>query len=202
MSRLYIANVTRQNHVINYRLEFTKSGEVNARQNFQPARQQQIDAGRQNQLGSDFHIKQIEDIIDQLKPFGLIGESDVPRMENRFYPYVFNIDKFVSERAMRAVRDHNAGIKFQEGVDRRAKAAVAANEVLQSTVANQFAENGINAEPSDQVDVTIEQLEQTEENQTMVAEGFHLRPGGQERAERDRGKPGKTARKRSQRKSN
>lgn len=179
MSRLYIANVTRQEQIVCYRLDFTKEGELQQNTQFRPHRQQNIPAGRQVQIGSDWHSKQIADIVDQLAKFGLIGVVDIPRIDGTcFHPYIYNIDKPVSVDAMRAVRDHNSAVKNREGTKRRKEAAVATNAIVQDTVAQQFAEKGIDASPSTSTDVVFEQqpAEGEEIEGKPISEGFRVRP--------------------------
>ena len=181
--RLYIANPTRQEQVICYRLDFNNDGSQKEadRTRFQPAKQQAVPPGRQIQLGGDFHHQnQITDIVDQLKPYGLIGAVDVARLSSKdpVVPYVFNIDQPVSSEAMRKVQDHNAGILIEQGRNRRSDAAIATSEIVQNTVANQFMENGIDQKPADQVEVAYEQLEQSEQGEKTIAEGYRVAPEG------------------------
>jgi hypothetical protein len=176
MARLFIANPTRQEQVICYRLDFNNQGDrMEAdRTRFQPAKQQTVPPGRQVQLGGDFHPNQITDIIDQLKPYGLIGEVDVPRMERKVVPYVYQIDRYVGHDTFRKVIAHNSGILIEDGKQRRAKAAVASSEIVQNAVANQFQEAGIEPPPIDQVEIGYEQLEQSEAGESTIAEGFRV----------------------------
>jgi hypothetical protein len=177
MARLYIANCTRQKQVVCYRLDFTKEGEVNQRQNFQPARQQDVDAGRQVQLGSDFHKNQVVDIVEQLSRYGLIGCVDVPRMRaDQFVPYVYNIDQPVPAETMRRVRDHNAGVKIRQGQDLRKKAAIAADNTIRQTVEAEFERLGIPAGPAEETTVTFEQLDQSEAGEKRIEEGMKVSP--------------------------
>ena len=178
MARLYIANVSRQTQIVCYRLDYNKRGEDNIDRRFQPAKQQDIPPGRQVQIGGDFHMNQITDIVDQLAKYGLIGVIDVPRMGRNVAPYVYNIDKPVPADVMKRVRDHNHGALIAQGKDRRQKAAVATNEIVQDTVAKQFAENGIDATPVDRTDIAFEQEEQSEAGEKRIEEGFHVAPGG------------------------
>jgi hypothetical protein len=190
MSRLYIANPTKQTQVICYRLDFDKDGqqiEAN-KKNFQPARQQDIPPGQQRQLGSDFHITQINDIVDQLAKYGLIGEVDVPRLRAADFdslrggvvPYIFNIDRAVSKNVMLKVQAHNDSLLVQDGVDRRKKAAVASSEIVQQAVAHQFAEMGIDEKPTDRFAVAFEQEEQSEAGEKTIAEGYRVGPQGEQ----------------------
>ena len=185
MSRLYIANPTKQTQVVCYRVDIDEAGErKDTNRRFQPARQQEIRPGQQIQLGSDFHIKQIEDIVDQLSTFGLIGVVDVPRlraadlsnMRRNVVPYIFNIDRAVPAEAIRKVIAHNSSILIDDGRQRRAKSAVASSEMVQHAVAQQFAENGIDDKPADQIAVSFEQEEQSEAGEKTIAEGYHVVP--------------------------
>ena len=65
--RLYIANPTQQKQVIAYRIDYDAAGNLkDTNRRFQPATQQEIQPGRQIQLGGDMHKNQIEDIISTL----------------------------------------------------------------------------------------------------------------------------------------
>lgn len=76
--KLYIANCTRQNWVVHYRLDFLPDGTVDPRRQNQPARQQAIAPGRQEMIASpDLHISQIDDIVNQLVPYGLVAVAHV-----------------------------------------------------------------------------------------------------------------------------
>lgn len=191
MVRLYIANTTKQTQIVCYRLDYGKTGELkDANRRFEPAKQQDIPPGRQVQIGGDFHANQIADIVDQLSKYGMVGVVDVPRLRGKVAPLVYNTDRPVPSSVMEKVRDSNASVLIQQGQERRKKAAVATNELVQNTVANSFAEKGIDAEPADRTDVVIEQQEQSEAGERRVEEGFHVVPGPQTR--RKPGRPKKT----------
>jgi hypothetical protein len=193
--RLYLANPTRQEQIICYRVDFNKDGErlESDRTRFQPARQQPVPPGRQIQLGGDMHIHQIEDIIEQLKPYGLIGVTDVPRMDRKVVPYIFNIDAYVPLKTFKEVMDHNSGIHIQDGQHRRAAAAVASSELVQQTIANQLMQVGIEQPPAEAaVEVSYEQLEQSEAGERTIAEGYRVdpnAPGPQQAPRRGGGRP-------------
>lgn len=177
MSRLYIANVTKQIQVVCYRLDYGKDGELlDEVRRFRPASQQDIPPGRQVQIGSDFHINQITDIVDQLKRYGLVSVEDVKngRFGRKVAPYVFNIDLPVPADVLRRVKAQNDQLHIDDGRARRQKAAVATSDLVQNTVAHQFAEAGIDAEPSKQQSVAFEQEEQTEAGEKTIAEGYRI----------------------------
>ena len=177
MSRLFVANVSRKEHIVCYRLDFDKDGNLkDGNRRFQMAKQQKIPAGRQVQIGGDFHPSQITDIVDQLVPYGMIGVVDTGRLDGRVHELIYNTDKPVPTSVMEKVRDNNAGVLVGQGRDLRKKAAVATNETVQKVVADQFAMQGILTEPADKTDVTFEQLEVSEAGEKRVEEGFHVVP--------------------------
>lgn len=173
MSRLYVANCTRQFQEIYYRLDYNNKGEPEANRNFQPAKRQTIPPGRQINLGGDLHMTQINDIVEQLKPYGLVGSVDVPRLKT-MAPYVFNIDQAVTADVIRNVRNVNSGILIQQGKQQRARAAIIVNETVANVVSNEFAEAGVTKEPTQDVEVEFEQQDQSEAGEKLVEEGYRI----------------------------
>ncbi len=179
MTALYIANPTKQTQIVCYRLDYNKRGEEEQMRRFQPAKQQEIPPGRQALLGSkDFHMSQVEDIVQQLEPYGMIAAKEVGRLPHKKINYVFNVGQPVPSDIMRQVTAHNAGVQIEEGRARRAAAAVASNELVQQTVQSQFLQQGIPAEPADSTTVAFEQMEQSEAGEKTIAEGFEVVPEG------------------------
>ena len=183
MARLYIANPTRQRQIVCYRLDFDNEGNPkDTNRKFQPHHQQEIEPGRQIQLGRDFHPNQISEIVEQLAVFGLIGEVDVPKLRAADFdnlragvvPFVFNIDRPVSSENMRKVMAHNANILIQDGRERRKKAAIASSATIQQTVENQFAAAGFPDTPSERQTIAFEQEEQSEAGEPRVEEGYKV----------------------------
>jgi hypothetical protein len=175
MTKLYIANPTRQRQVVCYRLDFDRAGEPEMHRRFQPARQQDVEPGRQVQLGGDMHMTQITDIVEQLARYGLIGVVDVSRMQGKV-TYIYNIDRPVPADVMRRVIAHNESVMVEDGRLRRMRAAVATNEIVQQTVSQQFAERGIEEAPSDRTTVVFEQEERSEAGEKPIAEGYKVSP--------------------------
>lgn len=175
--RLYIANVSRQTHVVCYRLDYDKTGALlDTNRRFQPARQQDIPPGRQVQIGGDLHEAQLNQIVEQLEPYGLIHADDVGRHRNVPTPYIYSRDRPVPAEAMRKVQGANSEILIEQGKERRAKAAVASNEIVQQAVSHQFAQVGIEEPPADRTTVTFEQLEQSDQGEKRVEEGYKVVP--------------------------
>lgn len=173
MSRLFVANCTRQVQEVYYRLDFNADGAPEPNARFQPAKRQTIPPGRQIVLGGDLHIKQIEDIVDQLAKYGAVGTLDVPRLK-KVAPYVCNVDKSVPVDVIRNVMTVNAGVLTQQGRDRRKKAAIAVDDTVANVVNSQFAEAGIPKEADQSVEVEFEQEEQSEAGEKRVEEGYRI----------------------------
>ena len=165
MSKLYIANCTRQYWNCQYRLDFTKEGEAVRDARFLMAKSQTIPPGRQVALGGDLHITQINDVVEQLRGYGLVGVADVPSLRGKKAPYVFNVDVPVSAATIRKVVDHNDGISIIDGKTRREKAAVAANDIVSSKI-----------DDTKLFEVEYEQLEQSEAGEKTIGEGYRMDP--------------------------
>ena len=159
MSRLYVANTTKHNQQVFYRLDFAPDGGMDPRAaQRMNAKSEPIPKGRQKNLGGDLTMPQIEDIVRQLNVFGMVGEKEIARLPRRQVPYVFNVDKVVSEKAIRTVLAHNDGVLVQEGKTRRAAMAIAANEIAEA----------------DGFEVSIEQEEASEFGESLIAEGYAI----------------------------
>jgi hypothetical protein len=181
MPTLYVANPTNQRQIVSFRLDINKSGEREINQRFQPARQQDIPAGQQVVLGSrDMHENQITSIMDQLKPYGLFQVKELGSIKaNDRVTYLCNIGLVVPPSAIRTAEMHNKRLKFEEGRQRRANAAIATDATVQQVVEQQFLEKGIDAQPADSTTVTFEQLDEVEGSEdSKVAEGFEVVPEG------------------------
>lgn len=187
MAKLYVANCSRQYQEVHYRLDYNEAGRQDQNSRFQPAKRMTIPPGRQVVLGGDMHIKQIEDVIDQLSKYGMVGVVDVPRLKT-VAPLVFNIELAVPAEIIRKVQQINAGVMIEQGKVRRQKAAIAVDDIVQRTVNNQFAEANVPADTSrDTVETSVEQLEQSEAGEKTIAEGFRVDPNAPKGATRGKG---------------
>ena len=163
MARLFIANVTRQRYVVYYRLD---AGQTNGL--FTAPKQITIEPGRQTPVGGDLDKPQLDTIINQLNVFGMVGEVDVPNNLTGVHELVFNIDRPVSDRALRALVAHNAQVKVAEGDQRRQRAAIGANEALKVATAN------AEIDPPSEFDLEFEQMEQAAD-ESRIEQGFHVK---------------------------
>lgn len=178
--QLFIANPTNQVEIVAYRLEFDREGNANPDRRFQPAKQQDIRPGQQAVVGGDLHPKNVAAIIKQLERYGLVRAGDLGSIKaGQKVSYIAGEGLAVPAAAIRKVERHNMGVKQEEGRERRAQAAVATNELVQTTVNQQFAEQGIPAQAADRTSIGIEQMDE-DENQIgpRIEEGFDIAPEG------------------------
>jgi hypothetical protein len=170
MSKLYIANCTRQEQEVQYRLE---RQQLLPGQRPYPAMRFQIPRGRQAVVGGDLPLEKIQIIVEQLRVFGLKSVDEV-KSDMRFTPYVFDVDRPVKVDVMRFVIAQNDGIRVEEGKERRVKAAVATNDLVTKAVTETLESVGI--EPPDVAvrAVEFEQVEQSEAGEKRIEEGFKL----------------------------
>jgi hypothetical protein len=171
---LYIANTTKQPQEVYYRLDFTQAGQPEIK--FRPANKVVIQPGRQMPIGGfrKLHMMQVESIVQQLTKHGLIGTVDVPRHRGKIR-YVFSVDKPVPSDLIQRLMDQNDGILVQEGALRRKHAAIVVNDQVAKAVEAEFQNRGIPKDPTQDVDVEVEQLEQSEMGETRIEEGVRVR---------------------------
>lgn len=179
MSKLYVANVMRQTALVYYRLDIGSDGGMLQNTRFREPKFQSIPSGRQIPLGGDLHISQIEDIINQMNTYGMVGTVEIDRMRG-IVPYVYSIDTPVSQRDIQKGLDHNAGIRVTQGQERRKKAAVAANDVLINRITEDQLSQGVEttaAEEPPPFELELEQVDgENAEGVASIAEGFRMEP--------------------------
>lgn len=168
MTKLYIANCTKQNQRVMFRMDFDNNGGPVDNPRFRQAKHQDVFMGRQVVLGGDLHMVQIQSIVDQLSVFGLQGEKDIKRLPPIIVPYIFNIDKPVSAESIDFVLKHNEGVLRTGGQARLQESAIAASQVLPDAA---------------QFEVSVEQDKRSELNEPLVEAGFRLNRGEDDKAE-------------------
>lgn len=164
--RLYLANVSFQRQLVLYALTRDRNGEYSEKIARQGTRQEAIGSGEQIQVAGDFCIEQIQEILDQLEPYGLVGEKDIPSAlrEGVVHSIAFNIDQRISGSKLRELHEHNTAVRLGQGSARRQAAAITANQLLTNTV----------EETPRLFEVEYEQEETSPLGETAIAEGFHM----------------------------
>lgn len=172
--KLYVANVSTQNQIIYYRLDYTLEGTMDRRLVIPAKQSPVIPPGRQFPLGGELGQAQVDSIISQLTPYGLIAESEVPRLKpGRKVTYVCNVDRPVSAETIRLVNDHNRGVKIAAGAEMRKKAAIGASSIVDNVV-TEATPPGAPAAPLKEFDISVEQEDQSPLGEKPIAEGLKV----------------------------
>lgn len=121
MTKMYVANFTKQVHSFIYRLPGTKN-----------ARQQAIEIGQQVRLSGELTQIDVDSVIEQKAPYGFIRADEVGKMR-KFVGLCYSIDKPVPMDAIRRGIEQNMKALEVVGANNRKEAALA--------VASQVEEN-------------------------------------------------------------
>lgn len=152
---LHIANCTRQNQRVFYRLDFNFEGNPISQLGVLP-KHHDIKPGRQEPVGGDLkHISQAQSIIDQLQRYGLTDAAEANRVKG-FIPYIYSVGKPIPAATIEKVINSNLGVLTRQGEVLREKAAITASTVVES----------------DNVTIGFEQVSESEYGGPSVAEGF------------------------------
>lgn len=193
--KLYIANVSTQIQVINYRPEYLHDGSRDSRLLIPFKTTPPIPSGSQMAVGGDMSdMAMVESIVAQLTTFGMVAAKDIGRLPtHQRIVYVFNVDKPVAADAIRTAHDHNRGVKIEDGRLRRQRSAIAASD----TVARVVGEQAEPLPPLKAFDISVEQEEQSPNGESRVEEGYKVAVGatdGDPPAPRGRGRGGRGSR--------
>jgi hypothetical protein len=113
--KLYIANCTHQTRILNHRLVEGKARGFST---------QTIVMGRQEMIAGEMNRHQIDYIISQHRPYGLLGVEEIDGVTHEV-PMVFSIDKPVSAKLMQQLITHNSLRLKEIGSRLRRDAAIA-----------------------------------------------------------------------------
>lgn len=118
--KLYIANVSQQVQNINYRLV-----EMNG------VKSQVIDIGQQVTVAGtmDLTSHQVEGVIEQLTPYGLIRADEV-KSGKSYSGLIYQVDRRISYETMRDAMGLNRNVLVDRGRKIREESAVAVNNAL------------------------------------------------------------------------
>jgi hypothetical protein len=170
--KLYVANATRQDQRVYYRLDVDKAGTVTSQIGVLP-KHVDIKPGRQEAVGGELaHVSQLDTIIDQLTPFGAVKFDETNRL-NHVAAYVYRVDQPVPKSVIDKVFNYNQATLDKVGHERRQTAAIVAGTVI----------------ASDEAKISIEQMEESELGGKSIAEGYTVdkTPGAIAQSERQTG---------------
>lgn len=125
--KLYIANATKQRIDFMYRVP-EQAG----------VRNQPIDIGSQILIsGSELmNTKQVDSIIDQHRPYGLVNVDEVDRTKGFAGMFYSVNDPISGVKIMRAVQ-HNTAVLQERGKQIRKEAAIVGNQLLENSMSEQ-----------------------------------------------------------------
>lgn len=172
--RLYVVNCTPQRQLFCYRLDFVPPGQKADKGDQRGFKRVEFRRGQQLPVGPDLELEQLKPLIRQLEKLGAVAEADIPnRLKNIVHPFVWNIGQKVNPNKAQQVVEHNRRIMLGIGQDRRKLAAVAGNEAISNML-----QMNIGANPTQQVEVAIEQMTAPEEGDlgSRVDEGYRVMP--------------------------
>lgn len=134
--RLHIANVTKQNQTVCYRIDRDKEGFLIESSGRHDYKQFLIPRGKQGSIeGTEAQMKAV---IEQLGRVGavMLDDARAGRWPHRKQvPYVLSLDKTVPASVMQDIYDVNMGNLSKEGLVRRRKAAIEASKTVDDVIA-------------------------------------------------------------------
>lgn len=154
---LYVANCTRQNMVFNYRFQGDNIKYVN------------IPIGKQQKIPGVSTQAQIDQVIKQHEPYGMIPVEEI----NRTKPFIgtcYSVDKLIKTDAIMKGLDHNETVLIERGREIRRAAAVQSNNMIENALHE--------ANQRNNMDVKLDELEVMV--QEADAQGRMARDGLQE----------------------
>lgn len=132
--KLYIANCTHQNQVVFYRVPENPS-----------PRQQHIEIGHQIQISGDLNPIQIESIINQLRPYGMVAVDEIDRTKP-FIGMCYAVDKSIKVDFILRAHEHNSKVLTEMGQKYRQEAAVATNNAVEQNLKGNLKLNALDIE--------------------------------------------------------
>jgi hypothetical protein len=162
MPHLYVANATKQNQTVFYRLDFNIEGELDMSDRLRAARKFDLNPGQVKSVAGDMHDTQCKSIIEQLKTYGALDISETTRPpRNQQVPLIMSMGKPVPPKLILEINEHNQGVLAVGGEHRRSQAALATDRLVQ-----------------DQVDATVKEF-------TVEIEDVGAGPGSEEMLGKD-----------------
>lgn len=157
--KLYIGNATRQLQDFTYRLPEVPG-----------VRNQMILIGGQIAISGDLNKRQIDAIIDQHEPYGLVAIEDIDRTRP-FVGLCYSVDREIVPGAIEKLMRHNTGVLVERGKSLRVAAAV----VEENRISNQLSDNDMRPLRNFEMSVVEENPQPSADGTEPVAEGFRIK---------------------------
>ena len=126
MAKLYVANTTKQAHDFAFRVP----AEDDFARRVPRLSTIRIEAGSQQQIMGEVSPAQINAVVEQYLPYGLIPVDEVPSTR-AFIGLCYSIDKPVDIERLTYALDHNQGVLFDRGKVQQKETAVATGNALE-----------------------------------------------------------------------
>lgn len=121
--KLFIGNATRQNYVFAYRLPERK------------VVTQDVPHGGQIQITGDLSTKDIDAILEQHQPYGLVAVSDIDRTK-AFAGLCYQFDKPIPITQLMRAMKHNVDALVERGKEIRKEVAISESNLLENQLAD------------------------------------------------------------------
>ncbi len=167
MSKMYIANTTKQDHVFTYRVPDDESATMSR------PRAITIRAAAQVALPDNMNTPQIDAIIQQHGRYGMVDAKEIDRTKP-FIGLCYSIDRPVSLDTIRHGLGHNDKVLVERGRKMREEAGVAA---FQQAEQNMFELSQQSGEQMGLGAMEVEIVEQNHEKFNGVREGDPVAEG-------------------------
>lgn len=185
MSKMYVANATRQRVEFFYRLPGQEK-----------RRQQTIQPLSQVLLADDLTASEIDHVRKDHEKYGFINVDEVTqsRHPRGYYGLCYSIDKPVSSARIEALMRGNYVILDQRGKELRQTAAIASNAELTAALSRQSELRDLKVD-IEKVEITVQQeLKEGDDlsSKDAISEGFQVAPSASPE-KRGPGRPRKVA---------
>ena len=117
---LYIANASMQTFDFMYRVPGTNG-----------VRKQTIPIGEQIKISGSLSQPEVDAIIDQHRPYGMVESSELDRVRGRFGALVYSVDKPVAASRLAQAQDVRIDDLVKQGAESRKAAAIQANKLIE-----------------------------------------------------------------------
>lgn len=170
--KLFIGNATRQNNVFTYRLPERK---VVA---------QDVTHGAQIQITGDLSARDIDAILDQHRPYGLVPVSEIDRTKD-FAGLCYQTDKPIPITQLMRAMKHNVDALVERGKKIREEVAISESNLLENQLADGDRVEGLRKL---EMSVTEDNFD-GREDRAPIAEGFRVAREAGEPAPRPNRRP-------------
>lgn len=158
--KLYIGNATRQVHAFAYWVIGGKS-----------ARTQHVPMGGQVQITGDLSAAEIDFIVKQHVPYGLVEVSEIDRTKV-FTGICYSVDKPIPANRLQRLMLHNQTMLIRQGEEIRKAAAIVSTQQLEADLREQRIPEQLRA-----FEASIEEVDPPQQaDYTPLSEGVRVEP--------------------------